>query len=222
MSHGLIAKNSSGSVQIDSEYENLVLLKSGSVTNTYTQSSGCGQRQAFVSWDFNANPEAILCARPKGSDQLWAIYPQVNLGRFTINFRGSYSSIDYAVYGKQQTPARGPGNWGLEVFDGNGSTVFDSRYSYLRVLGYVDLNVPAAPDLGLYSRREVNNPYSNYNPYMMQPPAICDSVVVGAGGLREYVNSWVSLVNGKVRVDNYSFEPMNPFRVFLVKPPVVI
>ena len=190
MAYGIEVRNNNGGVQIDGTYQNLSLLASG-------------QRQSSAI--------AVGCGDKLGDP---------SNSRFVVSFKGSSSYIDYAIYATQKSTPVYSTQYGLQVFDASGSVVFDSRERYLSVLGYVDLNIPAGLDLGVPSVTTASNPYASSSPYIMQPPGFCESVEVAAGGILEYLETWVGFnSSGRIVVENYTQESISGFRVFLVRPP---
>lgn len=219
MAYGIEVRNNNGGVQIDGTYQNLSLLASGQRQSSAI-AVGCGDKLAYIPWNFSVHPEAVLCARPRNGGKIYTIFGDPSNSRFVVSFKGSSSYIDYAIYATQKSTPVYSTQYGLQVFDASGSVVFDSRERYLSVLGYVDLNIPAGLDLGVPSVTTASNPYASSSPYIMQPPGFCESVEVAAGGILEYLETWVGFnSSGRIVVENYTQESISGFRVFLVRPP---
>lgn len=219
MSYGILVRNNQGSVQIDGTYQNLSLQASGVRQSTAT-APGCGDKLAYIPWNFSVHPEAVLCARPRGSGKIYTIFGEPSNSRFVVGFKGSSDYVDYAIYATQKSTPSYSTQYGLQVFDAAGRVAFDSRERYLSVLGYVDLNIPPGLDLGVPSVTTASNPYASFSPYIMQPPGFCESVQVAAGGTLTYLETWVGFgSSGQIVVENYTQQSIPDFRVFLVQPP---
>lgn len=226
MAYGIEVRNDQGGVQIDGEYQNLSLLKAGGAgvslgvlgCGSSTNSMGRADGWAHIPHNFNAHPEAVITARPRGSGQIYSMRARPANGRFEICFKSSVNIVDYAIYATQKIVPSYQTDYGFQVLSSSGRVVFDSREKYLKVLGYLDFYLPASDDnVNVVTK---SNPYAAYNPYLMQPPAYCKSYAVAAGGLRRYVETWVGFdSNGNVRVENGIDEAISGFRVFLVQPP---
>jgi hypothetical protein len=218
MSYGIVVRNSQGGIQIDGDYQNLSLQGSGQQSSS-ARAPGCGDKLAYIPWNFSEHPEAILCVRPRGSGKVYTLFGEPANNRFVVGFKGGSNYIDYAVYAARKNSPDYSTNYGFQVFDSAGSVVFDSRERYLSVLGFVDLYIPPGEDLGEPSVTTANNPYASHSPYIMQPPGFCESVPV-APGTRTYLETWVGFgSNGQIVVENYTQESISDFRVFLVEPP---
>lgn len=219
MSYGIEVRNDQGAVQIDGTYQNLSLLASG-VRQSSATAAGCGDKLAYIPWNFSVHPEAVLCARPRGSGKIYSIFAQPSNSRFAVGFKGSSNYVDYAIYATQKSAPSYSTQYGLQVFDASGNVAFDSRERYLSVLGYVDLDIPPGIDLGVPSVTTASNPYASFSPYIMQPPGFCESIQVAAGGILTYVETWVGFgSSGQIVVENYTQQSIPDFRVFLVQPP---
>lgn len=216
MAFGIEIRNSTGGVQIDGNYQNLTQLAGGEMARS-SSSLGCGDGQAVIPWDFNLHPEAVLCARPRAGGKIYTIFGEPSNNRFIVNFKGSSNFVDYAVYASQKSTPSYTTNYGLRVLDSLGRVAFDSREKYLRVLGFIDLNLPPAIDLGVPSVTTAANPYAAYLPFIMQPPGFCESVQVAEGGILTYLETWVGFGNsGEIVVENFTQQSIQGFRVFLV------
>lgn len=213
MAYGIEVRNNQGGVQIDGTYQNLSLLETGRTATSSSFDSYAVER-FFVPWNFDLHPEAIVTVRPRPGEKIFKVSSEPNNNRFVIESTGVSSYVDYAIYGIQKSTKSYSTNYGLQILNGSGDIVFDSREKYLKVLGYVDINSPSE------SIVTANNPYASQQPYIMHPIGHVRSVIVGEGGTTAAFRTWISFNSGgDIRLENTTPDDIDRFRVFLVRPP---
>lgn len=224
MSYGIEVRNSTGSLQIDSTYQNMVVLGRGT-TSGYYDTQYCGNRIATVAFDFSGFSEAIIAVRPKNGDGIYRAFPDFNNNQFVINFGNTNydntsSSVDYIIYGlaSQKTVNSA---YGLKIFDSQGTKVFDSGLEYLKITDVLTFNLPSGGSDYSASTTTLPIPSGKVGLYLLSPTGLCTSSAVG-GGYRVYTSSFVSFTSdNKVQINNASVTESDNFKIFLVEDPGV-
>lgn len=129
MAEGIQIFNDSGILTIDSTYQNLALVSTGSVwCNTFHL--GCKTGDVSITGKnpilgFQSTLGVTIIVRSKvGNTFTFRVYVDTQ----------NDVSINYWVYDSQDDPS--PTNFGLQIFNPSGQLCFDAARKYLRVLQY--------------------------------------------------------------------------------------
>jgi len=124
--------NSSGQVQIDQSYQNLVLIASGTTT--------CGTTVSFAP---QTNPP--LVAIGVTSAGCYGVLGLCSTTQFRVDSKGGGDfSFPYRVYAPINT-APAAGTYGMRVFNAAGDRTFDSNFSYLNVRYVAEVSAAQFP-----------------------------------------------------------------------------
>lgn len=130
--YGLKVVNSAGYVQIDSTFKNLGLRVKGSVVSGGSPTAS-GWYQATITVPAGSTP--VLAVRPS-SGYATQISATTANGYITYTYYCSAAGITLSYWVFDDPLLSGAsGQYGLIVRNSGGSTVFDSRIDYMRVLG---------------------------------------------------------------------------------------
>lgn len=135
MAEGFKVLGSAGEVRIDQDYQNKVLLESGSFAFTSVQQS--------VTITFSQSydlPPLLMCNMKAGYDSTGTYPYALCLYNFTRDGSGKYNgailmnnnqpyTCYWRIYGP--APAASTDTEGIRVFDGAGGVVFDSGFDYM-------------------------------------------------------------------------------------------
>lgn len=140
MPAGLEVHNDSNVLTIDSTFQNISIVSSGSVfcnvidRNTYTGLVVVSGKNPILGFISSIGVSCILVGR-SGASHTYRVYLDSEAA----------ATVNYWVF---DTPDAGSGsNFGLQVFNGAGELCFDAARRYLRVLGF--FNQQALPGEGV-------------------------------------------------------------------------
>lgn len=169
--YGLLVKNNSGGIQIDSKYRNLSLDQSGTsetISNNNT-SEGVYTRIALTASSLipivlvKPNTDYFVCVR--NYYKSGANYAGVDL----VTEQSKSTTIDWGSYRENRT-ASGE-TYGLKVFNSSGDLCFDSGKNYFKIFSVhsISLSAPSGflSHLGPYTditHSGISNPY-----YLLSP-----------------------------------------------------
>lgn len=213
--YGLLVKNTTGDVQIDSLYRNLSYDESGT-SATITNATGVGGVYFTTVSITNSSLVPLILIKPD-DDHFVAIKQYRKSGTNFINFdmwtectdAGTVTTdVDWKCYRENRT-ASGD-NYGLLVYNPDGEVCFDSGKSYFKVhsIHTIDLTSPAVGDRQpgdseTVTHSGISNPY-----YIITPTAYFNTLTeVTATTFRQiYWNIGVKRVSStSVEVGWYSF-----------------
>lgn len=173
MTAGLEVYNDSGSILIDSTYQNYSLLASGTVAAGTAVSFSTTSIRPLVFVRFNTPNRFVRISDLTSNSVTFQTYDlQEGTGNFSNPVAGS---TEYMVFGVASTLAPSTHGFGLNVFDAAGILVFDSNQIVPRVKQVV--TVPALPvvsdgnraTISAISHSQGTNPWmlanSTYNTY---------------------------------------------------------
>lgn len=128
MAYGFQALNTNGVTQIDETYRNLMRVASGSYTG------GASEWQSFTFTNQAAAPLVFIrtAADTTYVGRLW-----ITNNSFSVQTNGAF---DWVVFGITSPVQVAPSNYGMQVFDGSGAVVYDSRYEVPRIQTTIAIN----------------------------------------------------------------------------------
>lgn len=202
--YGLLIKNVSGGIQIDSKSRNLSLDQSGSGVTISNNNTTDGY---YTRINITASPLVPLVLIRPSTDDFAGIRSYYKSGS---NFAGIDATtmqnqntlIDLKTYRENITPSAE--THGLRVYNSGGNLCFDSGKSYFKIFSVHTINL-AAPsnaysDLGPYTdiiHSGISNPFYILSPnsfwVLAEPPAY-------AGPLRMYMIGMKKLTATSVRI----------------------
>jgi hypothetical protein len=177
MAYGLEVRNDSGDIQIDGQYQNLVLLEKGTKYSgiPYNDSSA---DYLIVPFDFSQHPEALMAARGEDGKGIHQIFRDSS-GFKVVHQKGT--QVDYMIFVlADQRQSDDP--YGLQVFNTDGKKVFDSGFEYLKITDVIELYAPGDGYDQVYSYADI--PSGKNGLYVLHPPSLFVSEIVAAGGIR--------------------------------------
>jgi hypothetical protein len=122
MAHGFQSINAGGIVQIDENYRNLLMVASGTWT-------GGGTPFGTIWFPTQYACAPLIFIRPS-YDGCYVGPGEITQSNFSFMCNGNF---DWVVYGLDSPAAHSSTSFGLQVFDGGGSVVYDSRYEAPRI-----------------------------------------------------------------------------------------
>jgi hypothetical protein len=127
---GLEVNGDDGQVQIDGSTPHLTLLRKQTIqTGTSVNPTGVNTSLGSVA----VNPGEILAYRPQGGQ--WASVLGRNGNVVTFICTGAFIGIDCWIFSQHQPSGL---NYGLQVFDGNQTLIYDTGRPIMNVLGSHD------------------------------------------------------------------------------------
>lgn len=142
MAYGFSVENQSGFVQVDQDFSNYVLIAEGSAsTNTN------------ISYPTQSTPPIIFVGKTPSNRAVGvqSVRPSScrlkGFGNSVFNNSSSFDfSISYRIYGLASENVGPASGYGIRVFDGSGSVVFDSNEEFMRVRGVSIFTTNSMPD----------------------------------------------------------------------------
>lgn len=136
MSYGLRTENSSGHVQIDSEYRSYELVAEG-LQQTGKMLLNDVALQPPSGYDFD---NCLVFVRPVNNNQVIGISSTTKTVMYlggSVNGVSSNIPYEYRMYGEIYSDRVSDDLYGLEVFDASSKLVFDNRVGILRLSSYI-------------------------------------------------------------------------------------
>ena len=221
MGFGLNVSGDAGNVQVDSAYQNLVLVKCGYITLTNGNNEG---------YNTSSDPREVLTV--SGVDPVIAIQYHLHtrtfrrdMGSGVFEFHilgGSSASVRYFVF---DTPVSQPSqDFGMKVFGPGGAQVFDSGYRPMRVLGSHSGSAAPWPLINATEANSTNITFTyshgNLAVITCQQAAKAVTEVYDINGMsmyESYINTSRSKVDGSSVVVTNSMEMSFPLGISGIK-----
>ena len=204
MGFGFSAQNNAGEIQIDQDYYNPHLFKEGS--KTCTRGNTTGFNNVRITFAGRVDPPLVACSPGTGVVCHMGI-AQINKTGGTLydavvlsHYQGldtSYS-VNYALYDAVGGIASNT-NYGMQVFDGSGNVVFDSRRAYLKVTDIVDIPKPAIGTVVNSQHNHASTPNAYYVINSITGIVIVPSSGIGmvmGRGVRQVSNTQLEISHG--------------------------
>lgn len=141
MGFGLEVRNDANYIQIDQDYQNLVLLNRVIVTTLPPEQAGIdGARAWLASWyKYTAQrADSVLALRcPAALCLVFDVEQSGSTNVWTICTYNANAQVEIFEFGP--APSAANSGYGLNVFDAQSRLVFSSNFQYMKVVDYLDV-----------------------------------------------------------------------------------